>query len=63
MKVIADFNVLITSVNNNTWQREVKTEDDSFFFKSEMQLFKWLCKKYPSLLPENKLYNVTDEEG
>ena len=50
-KEIAVFTVRIESVENNTWQGTVNTEDAVFRFQSEMQLLRWLLKKYPDLQP------------
>lgn len=49
---LAEFTVRILSANNATWQGEVESDGETFAFESEMQLLKWLCKKYPQLMPE-----------
>lgn len=51
-KTIAAFTVRILSANNATWQGEVEADGEIFLFQSEIQLFKWLCQKYPELMPE-----------
>jgi len=52
MKDIANFSIRITSAQNNTWQGEVTTADETFVFKSEIQLLKWICQKFPELMPD-----------
>lgn len=51
-KELAEFTVRILSADNATWQGEVESGGKTFAFQSEMQLLKWLCKKYPQLMPE-----------
>ena len=51
-KELASFTVRILSADNATWQGEVESDGEAFAFQSEMQLLKWLCKKYPQLMPE-----------
>ncbi len=51
-KELAEFTVRILSADNATWQGEVESDGETFAFQSEMQLLKWLCKKYPQLMPD-----------
>jgi len=50
-KELANFTVRVLSAENSTWQGEVESGGETFAFQSEMQLLKWLCKKYPRLMP------------
>ena len=50
-KKLAEFTVRILSADNSTWQGEVESGGETFAFQSELQLLKWLCKKYPQLMP------------
>ena len=47
-----EFTVRVLSSDNATWQGEVESDGETFSFQSEMQLLKWLCKKYPQLMPD-----------
>ena len=50
-KELANFTVRVLSAENSTWQGEVESGGETFAFQSEMQLLKWLCEKYPQLMP------------
>ena len=51
-KEIACFTVRVLSTENANWQGTVTANGIDFCFQSEMQLLKWLCEQYPSLMPE-----------
>ena len=53
-KEIAQFTIRILSTEDATWQGEVVAEDTTFRFQSEMQLLKWLWKRFPALEPDAK---------
>ena len=48
---LAKFSIRILAADNGTWQGLVETDQASYYFKSEMQLLKWLCSQYPALMP------------
>ena len=50
----ARFPVQVLSAENFSWQGVVKTDTDSFQFKSELELLKWVCQQYPELCPKLK---------
>jgi len=49
---LADFRVRILSTEHSTWQGTVEAKGETFAFRSEMQLIRWLCQMYPGLFPE-----------
>ena len=49
-KELAAFYVRILSAENGTWQGVVEAEGETVPFESELQLIKWLCRKYPKLV-------------
>lgn len=49
---LADFRVRILSAENATWQGVVESGGEVFSFQSELQLVKWLLRKYPALNPK-----------
>lgn len=51
-KTIAQFTIRISSVEGATWQGVVTAGEQTFTFKSEMQLLKWLWEIYPALTPD-----------
>lgn len=51
-KELAKFTVSILSADNAVWRGEVESGGEVFEFQSEMQLLKWLCQKYPKLMPD-----------
>lgn len=53
-KEIAQFTVRILSTQDATWQGEVVAEGTTFRFQSEVQLLKWLWKRFPPLEPDGK---------
>ena len=49
-KELAAFCVRILSAENGIWQGVVEAEGEPVPFESELQLIKWLCRKYPKLV-------------
>jgi hypothetical protein len=49
---VAGFTVRIFSVNHATWQGEVTSDGETFSFRSELELLKWLYQKHPQLRPD-----------
>lgn len=54
---IVRFTVQIVSTNNGTWQGVVSADHASYWFQSEMQMLRWLCERYPVLLPSTNEEN------
>ena len=51
---MARFTVSIISVDNATWQGTVEMDGERYYFSSEMDLLKYLLKRYPSLRPSTE---------
>ena len=51
-KELARFTVRIFSTENDSWQGEILSEDQSFRFQSELQLLRWVHTTYPELIPK-----------
>ena len=51
---MARFTVSIISVDNATWQGTVEMDGERYHFSSEMDLLKYLLKRYPSLRPSTE---------
>ena len=52
---MARFTVSIISVDNATWQGTVEMDGKRYHFSSEMDLLKYLLKRYPSLRPSTEI--------
>ena len=48
---LAEFTVRIHSTERASWQGEVEGGGETFRFESEMELFRWLLKRWPELVP------------
>ena len=49
---LARFTIRVLSTDNGSWQGEVYAEGETFAFQSELQLLKWLYKRFPQIEPE-----------
>ena len=51
-KILASFNVTITSAENASWQGYVEADGQTYEFQSELQLLLRILERYPDLHPK-----------
>lgn len=55
--IINQFTVCVSSAERATWQGTVTAQNESFSFRSEIELLHWVLEKYPHLMPEAEWKN------